>query len=928
VSVDRSVTIRLRVSSAEFDAAMARAGTSVRVLRGEVEGAGRAGSGQGARGLDDMGRSAEKAKAPVIGLWTALAAVAPAAVPIGAVAVGALIGLLPVAATVALGISGISKQMKAGALQGTELGAQVNVLKADLVTLQTTAASGLLSGLGTAMTGLKPLFGVVNADVKTMAGQIGTAAGTAVPALVTVLTQLNPLFTTMGALLVTGAAHLAHWASSTTGIHSFVAYVQTQLPAVLSLVGNLVTLISHLAQASAPLGGVILGGFGLLVRVLDSLPIGVLQTLIPLVEATFLAFKTYQGITFLVATVNTALAAHATAAAATAAAVSASALAEAAVVAEAAATEATARAAVAAETAAASAEIAATMAGTGSVFEAEAVVVATASAEEAAAFQLAADAAIAAAAEISGAAAEAATAVRASGAAAGAGWAAMLGPIGAVAVGVGILAMVLGNSDHSAQDAAKAMNTYAESVKTSTDATSAANVAQTNKNLSDQGELTALADLHAQNLLLGVSQQDLTTYITGTKEQAIDIANAMDGSMGPATADQSEKIYRLGYQLRTLRNGLSDAVKAQLLYAQATRDSQVAIDGGNTAVARNARMLGVSSDAYLTAQQAAQKNTASTQAQTLAFQMENNAAGLVNQALATMAGQNLSIAQAKTADAQATMTLTASLKTNGSTVSDNTTKGLANQQALEGKAASLRSVLTAEAAGTTGTAKATTEYHHNADALLAQIKNQYGASSAIYAYAQNVLKIPKVAPTRAEILKAKAEADLKTLERALRNVPGYKNIAITADTSAAISALQRLAGVQLSYTAGSNKRAAGSAYAVGGWVPGTGTADSVPALLAPREFVVTAAAAARNAPLLEAINDGGGTAIPAPAAYNSASARPVTAAPGGFDYARLAAAVAQAISRTPVPVDASGEFRIRGRDLQAMVAAGHQARSA
>ena len=40
MSADRSVLIRLQVASAEFDAAMAKAGLEVRALKKEVEGAG------------------------------------------------------------------------------------------------------------------------------------------------------------------------------------------------------------------------------------------------------------------------------------------------------------------------------------------------------------------------------------------------------------------------------------------------------------------------------------------------------------------------------------------------------------------------------------------------------------------------------------------------------------------------------------------------------------------------------------------------------------------------------------------------------------------------------------------------------------------------------------------------------------------------
>jgi hypothetical protein len=542
----------------------------------------------------------------------------------------------------------------------------------------------------------------------------------------------------------------------------------------------------------------------------------------------------------------------ATTATSSALAVTASTLAVEAAAAQEAAVVATATAEMAAAAAASSAEIAAATAGTGSALAAGAAEAAAAAALESEAFAATAVAAAASAAEITAAAEEAAAAVAAAGETASVGWAGMLGPIGAVVVGVGILALVMGRSRGDAQEAAKAQNTYADSVRQSTVATSAANQAQTLKNLADGHALTALADLHAQNLLLGVSQQDLTTYITGTKQQAIGIANAMDGSMGPATAAQSEKIYRLGYQLRTLRNGLSDAIKAQLLFAQAQHDQQVALDGGNSAVARQARLLGTNSDAYLTAEAAAQKNTTSTEAQTLAFQLENDAAGLVNQALQTMAGQNLSNSQAQTALDQATLTLTASLRTNGSTVADNTTKGVANRQAIEGAASALRGKYSAEAAATGSTVKATTQYRANAVALLAQIGRLDGTNSAAYRYAQQLLKIPPVKKTRIDLDAAQAKRDLANF---LASFPNVKTITVTTAYKSALGPGSSTYASQVP-----------QGHAGGGTVGGTGTGKSDSNLIAASigEEVIANPYAGQYRSLLKSINAGQGPMLGLP----------------------------------------------------------------
>lgn len=74
-----------------------------------------------------------------------------------------------------------------------------------------------------------------------------------------------------------------------------------------------------------------------------------------------------------------------------------------------------------------------------------------------------------------------------------------------------------------------------------------------------------------------------------------------------------------------------------------------------------------------------------------------------------------------------------------------------------------------------------------------------------------------------------------------------------AEVNALILSIQR---------AGAAKAAAGVAaqgFASGGWVRGTGTGDSVPAMLTPGEFVVNRQSAATFAPMLEALNNGRGT---------------------------------------------------------------------
>lgn len=840
---------------------------------------------------DQVGQSADKAKPFAVNLYAALAAIAPAALPIAAVAGGALLGLAPVAATVALGIKGISSELKDGSLAGTQYGADIASIKSEFTDLQSIAAGGLLSGIDRGLAASHGLFAEVNGDVGQMSGQIGNIVAGAAPALLTILTELNPLFVTFGNAITAGANELEHWADSSSGVSSFVAYVQAELPEVLQLAGGLVTLFSHLAQGAAPFGGVLLQDINLFVDALDAIPVDVLRTAIPLAISLYAAFKAYGAITAIVHGVNIAVAATtktlgyqavaaSTAAAATISAIDAERIAvaranelEAQAISEKADAAAAAAAAmtvssgeiaslfaneaIAADTA--TAEIAAAFEGMNSLFATENEVVAASAAQFAADMEAEALAAIAAADAIAAAAQTAADASVAEGKVASAGWSSMLGPVGAVIVGVGLLASSLFGSSGSAEAAAKAADSYSESLKKSTDALSAANIAATNKNLSDAHALTALNDLASKNKGLGVSYDDLTLAVNGTKTQyqgvvdklnALVTTNTKSVTSGKITTtgltEQGKEAKNLAATLGTLRTGLDAQTKTQLALNAATLAAQTITDGGNAAVTKQASLFGATSAAYLAAQQAAQQNTATTNAQTLAFQLENNAAGLVTQALNSLAGQNLSIAQAKTADAQATVNLTASLKTNGSAISDNTAKGLANQQAIEGKASAMRATLNAEAAGSDGTVKATANYKASASAILAQIAATDGATSKIYLYAASVLKIPKIAETQIELEDDAAKAKAAAFQAQLDAMKD-KSVSVNLVTKTVTNQAQNRGRADTT-----------PGQATGGDVngPGSGTSDSVMRRLSNGEFVVKASAAKQNHSLLEAINSG------------------------------------------------------------------------
>jgi len=103
------------------------------------------------------------------------------------------------------------------------------------------------------------------------------------------------LFITFGNVLVDGSARFQEWAKSSDSVGQFAGWVETELPNVMYMLGQLAELAGHLVQGFAPLGSVTVTGLGLLAQALNAIPINVLQQLVPLVTASVLAFKGFSA---------------------------------------------------------------------------------------------------------------------------------------------------------------------------------------------------------------------------------------------------------------------------------------------------------------------------------------------------------------------------------------------------------------------------------------------------------------------------------------------------------------------------------------------------------------------------------------------------------------------------------------------------------
>jgi hypothetical protein len=270
-----------------------------------------------------------------------------------------------------------------------------------------------------------------------------------------------------------------------------------------------------------------------------------------------------------------------------------------------------------------------------------------------------------------------------------------------------------------------------------------------------------------------------------------------------------------------------------------------------------AARYGMSLPALLTAQGAQQTLAAQTKATTQAMQMENDAAGLLTQAFTLLNKVNLDVAQAQTAAAAATNTLTDSLSQNGLTIDGNSKAAVANQQALQQKALADQQASTAVQQQTHSTEKGTEAFAASKQALIDQLTATHQLTPAIQALIDKYYAVPPVVKTQAELDADAAMAKLAALKAAM-NAIHDQTVTLTVVTNN----VGAPATMPANTTGGPYKFADGGSVhaATGLTVPGAARpyGDSVHMLLAPSEEVISNrnGQADRNRGLLKLVNSG------------------------------------------------------------------------
>jgi len=368
---------------------------------------------------------------------------------------------------------------------------------------------------------------------------------------------------------------------------------------------------------------------------------------------------------------------------------------------------------------------------------------------------------------------------------------------------------------------------------------------------------------------LGISLPLLTDAVLGNADAMAKVAAITDAATNnyqdSSAAAQNRAIAadKVSKAVGTENAQLQDGVqKYKDLTAATATSTTTAVTPFTAAQDALAAKIGTTSAALVTA--AAGQQTTAKAAQDAAAKMwiENDAAGILKGSLDLLNGKALSLMQAQTADAAATNSATAALKANGKAIDGTSDAAIKNQQALQSKA--LASQAEAEAVGkaTGSTEAAVKAYGESKAALEASLKAQGLLTPAVQAYIDKLYQVSnvKVAPTPLDVDKAEAEAKVAAFQALVNGTHGATVVlSVTAAFDATVAAV--LAGQR------ANIKLNLPGHAAGGMIAGlgSGTSDSILGVnangvpitrVSPGEFVVNAAATARNRAQLDAINSG------------------------------------------------------------------------
>jgi hypothetical protein len=228
-------------------------------------------------------------------LYSTLALLAPAAVPIaGAAAAGAAaLGALGVAGVLA--IVGVKEEMEKGTPVGDRYAEGVEQIKAQFKGLAATNAAGTLEGFNRSANILNIYMPSLNRQMGDFSRVTGNVAANGLTGMLGLFTTLDPVMRGFAGYVGELSQRFAAIGQS-NGLRSFGDYALAVMPQVMATIESLVRGVGNLIAALSPLGSVGLTTLKVIGDILSGIPTEVLTVLVSGALGAYAAFATWSAL--------------------------------------------------------------------------------------------------------------------------------------------------------------------------------------------------------------------------------------------------------------------------------------------------------------------------------------------------------------------------------------------------------------------------------------------------------------------------------------------------------------------------------------------------------------------------------------------------------------------------------------------------------
>lgn len=250
--------------------------------------------------LDSSSRRAGRGMSALV---TAVIALGPAVVPLGAAATGAAAAFGTMGAAGIAAVYGIKLEMDSGSRAGVAFANALDLAKSDVQGLARVSAAGVLGPLQQSVAQLHAAMPGLTATFSDFATITGKSAALGVQGLLAAFQGLTPIMQT-AAVYAYGLAQRFEGLMAGPGVVAFGSYAQSVFPQVVSAIEAIASAGAHLVASLAPLGLGIVSMLQVLADVLNAIPVDVLGVLAQGAYSVFLGFKAWSGLTSLIAAVG------------------------------------------------------------------------------------------------------------------------------------------------------------------------------------------------------------------------------------------------------------------------------------------------------------------------------------------------------------------------------------------------------------------------------------------------------------------------------------------------------------------------------------------------------------------------------------------------------------------------------------------------